>query len=394
MSPKRRRLTVLGLGLLGTALVAVAPVASRTAPTPRKPVIGVPRPAPARPVAGKRFTVSFLVTDRNSGAPVVRGTMTCDLSVAGSTIPHTESFKGGTARLSLVIPGTAGGMLLKVRVAIRSAGRSATRAAAFHVAAPPPPPPSVSIGDAAVAEGNAGTTTMTRPSRCRRGRAGTSRSRTRPRTEPPKAPSDDRAAASGTLAFQAGETTKSILISVVGDTAVEPNETFTVTLSNVVDASIATSIATGRITNDDSGMPVTPGSYKGATQNGNYVFFTVLADRTLRRFRVNDLPQRCGGVRTTGGEDLGDSVYRINANGAFSGKTTWTGSVVENDVEWTRRDTRLTGTFNSPTSATGTITVNTEMNLGGRALQVLLRDHLLVGETRGVMRPGVLTAAV
>ena len=365
MSPKRRRLTVLGLGLLGTALVAVAPVASRTAPTPRKPVIGVPRPAPARPVAGKRFTVSFLVTDRSSGAPVVRGTMTCDLSVAGSTIPHTESFKGGTARLSLVIPGTAGGKLLKVRVAIRSAGRSATRVAAFHVAAPPPPPPSVSIGDAAVAEGNAGTTTMTLPVTLS---AAASRNVTvayATADGTAKAPSD-YAAASGTLAFQAGETTKSILISVVGDTAVEPNETFTVTLSNAVDASIATSIATGRITNDDSGMPVTPGSYKGATQNGNYVFFTVLADRTLTRFRVNDLPQRCGGVRTTGGEDLGDSVYRINANGAFSGKTTWTGSVVENDVEWTRRDTRLTGTFNSPTSATGTITVNTEINLGGR----------------------------
>ena len=41
--------------------------------------------------------------------------------------------------------------------------------------------------------------------------------------------------------------------------------------------------------------PVTAGSYKGATQNGNFVFFTMSADRTFTGFRVNDLPAACNG---------------------------------------------------------------------------------------------------
>ena len=44
------------------------------------------------------------------------GKMVCDPSVQGKVIAHSESFKGGTARLSFVIPKTAKGKLLKVNV--------------------------------------------------------------------------------------------------------------------------------------------------------------------------------------------------------------------------------------------------------------------------------------
>jgi hypothetical protein len=57
---------------------------------------------------------------------------------------------------------------------------------------------------------------------------------------------------SGTVQFAPGETSQTITILVVGDTVVEPDETFTVTLSNPSGATIDTATATGRIINDDS----------------------------------------------------------------------------------------------------------------------------------------------
>ncbi|NCQ87286.1 MAG: hypothetical protein GPJ00_24105, partial [Microcystis aeruginosa W13-18] len=57
---------------------------------------------------------------------------------------------------------------------------------------------------------------------------------------------------SGTVSFAAGETSKVITVNVLGDTTVELNENFTVTLSNATNgATITTATATGTINNDD-----------------------------------------------------------------------------------------------------------------------------------------------
>jgi hypothetical protein len=361
MLPIRRRFVILGLCLAGVALVAAAPTVSGTAPA--RPVIGKPRAVPARPVAGQRLAVTFAVTRADTGRPLTRGTMTCDPSIAGRRIRHADSFAGGKARLALVIPAGAAGRLLKVKVTIRTAPLAATRVSTFQVAAPVTP--SVSIGDATVAEGSTGTATLSFPVTLSSPAARSVSVGYATADGTAVAPSD-YAAASGTVTFPPGETARSIAVGVVSDTAVEPNETLTVTLSAPVNATLGRGAATGTITNDDTAVPVTPGEYKGATRIGNYVFFTVLPSRAVTRFRVNDLPQRCGGVRTSGGEDLGGSVYAINKNGRFSGTTSWTGSVVDDDVEWTRRDTKLVGTFSSPTAASGTISVTTQMNYQGR----------------------------
>ena len=104
-----------------------------TAPTVAvKPLIGAPATTPARAVAGKRFTVSFPVTRSDTGKPLASGTMTCDPSVNGKIIQHAESFGNGTARLSFVIPKTAKGKLLTVKLTIK-AGGSATKIATFRV---------------------------------------------------------------------------------------------------------------------------------------------------------------------------------------------------------------------------------------------------------------------
>ena len=57
---------------------------------------------------------------------------------------------------------------------------------------------------------------------------------------------------SGTLSFAAGQTSQTITVNVAGDSTVEPNEGFTVTLSNAsAGTSISTATATGTIRNDD-----------------------------------------------------------------------------------------------------------------------------------------------
>jgi hypothetical protein len=61
----------------------------------------------------------------------------------------------------------------------------------------------------------------------------------------------DYVAASGTLTIPAGSIAGTITVVVNGDTTSEPNETFTLTLSNPVNATLARAAATGTVSNDD-----------------------------------------------------------------------------------------------------------------------------------------------
>jgi hypothetical protein len=57
---------------------------------------------------------------------------------------------------------------------------------------------------------------------------------------------------SGTLSFTAGTITKTIEIFIKGDRHYEPNETFTVKLTNATNAQISNDVGTGTILNDDA----------------------------------------------------------------------------------------------------------------------------------------------
>jgi hypothetical protein len=245
-------------GVLGSTLTAAAPTAGGAPVGTVKPVIGAPVTVPARPRAGRPFVVSFKVTRSDTGAPLMRGRMICDPSVAGRTIQHVESFKAGTARLSFVVPASVAGKLLKVKVTIATAGRSATRVATFHVVRAATP--SLSIDDVVVREGNAGTATLSFPVSLSVASSTAVSVRYATSDGTAKQPTDYMPT-SGTLTFAPGETLKSIAVGVVGDRAVEQDETFIVTLSDPVNALIARGTATGAITNDDTGPPVTPGEY-------------------------------------------------------------------------------------------------------------------------------------
>ncbi|QCO67035.1 nuclease [Luteimonas yindakuii] len=62
---------------------------------------------------------------------------------------------------------------------------------------------------------------------------------------------DDYIAATGTVEFAEGETSKTVVVQVRGDTATEPDETFVVTLSSPDGAQLQRAEATGTILNDD-----------------------------------------------------------------------------------------------------------------------------------------------
>ncbi|WP_205666092.1 Calx-beta domain-containing protein [Aquabacter cavernae] len=110
--------------------------------------------------------------------------------------------------------------------------------------------PSLSIADASVTEGHAGTKVMTFTITLSQAATGPV-SVAYATGDGTATAGSDYAAGNGTVTFAAGETTKTIQVTVNGDTAVESNETFTVTLSAPTGATITDGSATGTIVNDD-----------------------------------------------------------------------------------------------------------------------------------------------
>jgi hypothetical protein len=69
------------------------------------------------------------------------------------------------------------------------------------------------------------------------------------------AASGDYVSKTGTLQFAPGQTTQTVAITVNGDTVAEPDETFSVILTNPANAVIADGSGTGTILSDDAGAP-------------------------------------------------------------------------------------------------------------------------------------------
>lgn len=114
----------------------------------------------------------------------------------------------------------------------------------------PQPLPTLSINDVRVTEGNSGTVTAKFSVKLSAASATDVTVRYATANGTATAGSD-YTAKSGTLTFAAGTTSKSVSISVTGDTSVEPNETFLVNLSSPSGATIADGQGIGTIVNDD-----------------------------------------------------------------------------------------------------------------------------------------------
>ena len=138
------------------------------------------------------------------------------------------------------------------------------------------PKPALAVAGASLAEGNAGTQSLSFTV--------TLANRTPLRVSVAYATANgtatagsDYTATSGTLVFAPGETSKTVAVPILGDTAYESDETFTLTLSNPVNATLGTATATGAITNDDA-PTAPPGHYNGPITSGGNIDFDVAAD--------------------------------------------------------------------------------------------------------------------
>lgn len=103
------------------------------APSVVRPVIGSPLALPGRPTAGKRFAISFAVTRSDTGAPLAGATMSITPTIAGKALAHTESYRAGTARMTLTVPAAARAKTLKVSLTITADGQTARKDVAFKV---------------------------------------------------------------------------------------------------------------------------------------------------------------------------------------------------------------------------------------------------------------------
>ena len=105
-------------------LIGVAP-APPPPPPAVKPMIGKPKATPAAPMAGKKFTVRFPVTSSVDKKPLKTGTAECKTTVAGKTVRHTHTFKGGVLKATVKIPKAAKGK--KLRIAVQVTADKTTR---------------------------------------------------------------------------------------------------------------------------------------------------------------------------------------------------------------------------------------------------------------------------
>lgn len=115
---------------------------------------------------------------------------------------------------------------------------------------PPPPLPTISINDVSKLEGKNGTTSFTFTVQLSAA-AASSVTVNFATANGTAVAGSDYTATSGTLVFNAGETTRPVIVSVNGDRTREADETFTVNLSGATGATVLDASGAGVIRNDD-----------------------------------------------------------------------------------------------------------------------------------------------
>ncbi|WP_281414641.1 ExeM/NucH family extracellular endonuclease [Plastoroseomonas arctica] len=214
----------------------------------------------------------------------------------------------------------------------------------------------VSIADAAILEGNAGTTplafTLTRTDTTAAATVDYAI------TFPTSASANDIASAlTGTASFAAGAATAAVTVQVVGDTTGEANETFTVTLSNPSSGlALGDAVAVGTITNDD--LAITRiSAIQGAGAASALVGQTVTVDAIV----VGDFQD-------------GDTDTLRNINGFF---------LQEENVDWDLSGLTSEGIFIFQNSLAGAVNLGDRVQVTG-----------VVGEAFGVTQITLTSVSV
>jgi hypothetical protein len=182
------------------------------------------------------------------------------------------------------------------------------------VAEPVITPPSITIDDVAKSEGNSGITafvfTLARTGPL------TGTSVVSFSTADGSATSSDYTATTGIVTFNPGEVSKSITVNVKGDTSVESNETFVVTLVGISNATIGDSEGTGTIKNDDSAPAPT----------GTVAIVTDPCDSSKKAVKIEGTDGNDTITVTKSGSSQGK--VKVKINGVDKGTFSFSGSIL------------------------------------------------------------------
>jgi predicted outer membrane repeat protein len=255
------------------------------------------------------------------------------------------------------------------------------------------PLPTLSISDVSVTEGIAGgvapfTVTLSAPS----GRPVSVGFTTVDQTA---TAGEDYTAASGTLTFAAGETSKTIAVAILSDSGAEPAETFAVDLRDPVNAGLGEARGTGTIT--DTPPAFTLSIADASVQEGNTgsrnVSFTVTLSR-LTTFPVTVRYDTADGTAEAG------SDY-VAASGVLSfeaGQTSRTITIVVNGDTTAEPDETFFVDLSAPTTfvviargrATGTIRND---DGSGPPVPITVAERLTLVDAPGVVPPRAISVA-
>ncbi|MBV9495282.1 MAG: right-handed parallel beta-helix repeat-containing protein, partial [Acidobacteria bacterium] len=206
--------------------------------------------------------------------------------------------------------------------------------------------PVVSIGDVSQAEGSSGTTaftfnvTLSAPSEKTVTVSYTTNNGT-------ATAGSDYVATSGTVTFAPGVTSQNVTVAVTGDTTSEPNETFTVTLSTPMNATLGTSVGTGTIVDDDNAPVLTIDDVSQAEGNSGTTAFT---------FTVS-LSQPSGQTVTVSYATANGTAIAGSDYGATSGTLTFAPGVMSQTVT-----VPVTGDVTNEPNETFTVTLSAATN--------------------------------
>ena len=330
------------------------------------PTLFIDAPSVAEGAPGATPTLTFTVTL----SPASTQTVTVDYADAGSgtatsgtdytaLTPGTLTFAAGTTTqaIAVTVTGDATDEADETVAVTLSGPVNATLglAAGTGTVTDDDAPPTVSIDSPSVAEGTGatgGTLTFTVSLSAASGKRVTvGYARTGGTTT---AGADYTALAAGTLTFAAGETSRTIDVTVIGDVADEPDETVAVTLSAPVNASIApgAGTGTGTVTDDDDAPTLSidsPRVTEGAPGTAAALRFTVSLSAASGRQVTVDYADAGTGTATSGHD------YAVLAAGTLTfapGTTTRTLRVsVTGDAE-EEADETIVVTLSAPMNAT------------------------------------------
>jgi len=217
-------------------------------------------------------------------------------------------------------------------------------------------PPVVSVANASVVEGNGGSAVASFV-------VSLSRAATAPVTvrwataNGTATAGSDYTAGSGTVTFAAGVTSQTVAVNVTGDTAVEADETFTVTLSSPSGATLGTATATGTIRNDDAtALPTLTISGISSVPEGNSGFASANFDVFLSAASATPVTvQYVTGISSVSPATAGEDYVAITTpktltfNPGETRKTAQVSVIGDTKVE---PDERFTVTLSNPSGAT------------------------------------------